>query len=305
MANVLPFKARVRVIRALVDGNSLAATSRLTCVDKDVVMRLGVTVGFGCMKLHDRLVKDVHAEYIEVDECWSFVGRHERRKLRTDPRWFGDQYTFFAIDSDTKFVPAYLTGKRSLPTATHFMKDLRRRVRGVPQVSVDGWPHWDEALRRAFGHGNVHAGAIVKEYQTPRSGTVERHLSPPRVKSTKKAVIYGSPDQERISTAIAERLNMTTRMQQRRLTRLTNAYSKKKDNLVAAVGLHFFWYSFVRVHESLGTTPAVRAGVADHEWTLEELVREALKEMGVSTGEVPPKRPSHYKRKTHTDAARA
>jgi transposase-like protein len=156
------------VRQGFVDGNSLAATSRLTCVDKDVVMRLGVMVGFGCMKLHDRLVREVHARYIEVDECWALVGRHERRKRRTDPRWFGDQYTFFAIDSESNLVPSYLTAKRSLPSATHFMVDLRQRVPGVPQVSVDGWPHWTEALRRAFGHRGVHAGAIVKS--TRRQG---------------------------------------------------------------------------------------------------------------------------------------
>jgi hypothetical protein len=110
MPNVLPFLVRVRVIRALVEGVSIRGTSRLTGADKDVVMRLGVTVGQGCMKLHDRLVRNVSANFLEVDETWTFVGRHEKRKLATDPPWFGDQYTMFALDPDTKLVPSYKTG---------------------------------------------------------------------------------------------------------------------------------------------------------------------------------------------------
>src|SRR5580658_7253245 len=125
MANVLPFKVRVRAIRALVDGSSIRAAARLSGADKDVVMRLGVTVGLGCMKLHDRLVKGVKAHYIEVDETWAYVGRHEKRKKKSDPRWFGDVYTMFALDTDSKLVPSYLTGKRSPKTAVTFMTDLR------------------------------------------------------------------------------------------------------------------------------------------------------------------------------------
>jgi len=304
MANVLPFKVRVRAVRALVDGNSIRAAARLSGADKDVVMRLGVMVGLGCMKLHDKLVKGVVARYIEVDETWTYVGRHEKRKRKDDPRWFGDMYTMFALDTGSKLVPSYLTGKRSPTGAVHFMQDLRKRVIGKPQVSVDGWPPWIEAVRRSFGHSGVHLGSVVKEYQKEgRPGIGAAAYG--RVKSTEKTAVYGEPDQDRISTSMAERLNLTTRMHQRRLTRLTNAYSKKKTNLVAAVGLHFMHYNFVRKHETIGTTPAVKAGLTDHEWTLEELVKAALEEMGAPTGETPPKRPAHYKRKTHADGPRS
>jgi hypothetical protein len=146
----------------------------------------------------------------------------------------------------------------------------------------------------------IHLGAVVKEYQKPGGARQAGAGSYGRVKSEKKSVIYGNPRQDRISTAMAERLNLTSRMQQRRLTRLTNAFSKKVTNLRAAVALHFFHYNFVRRHESIGTTPAAEAGIADHEWTLEEMTKAALEQMGEDPdAPKPPKRPGGYQRKTH------
>jgi hypothetical protein len=296
MPNVLPFPVRCQIIRTLVEGNSIRATARLTDTDKDAVMRLGALVGQGCLKLHDQLVGHVPAAVLEIDETWSYVGRHERRKIKSDPATFGDTYTMFAIDTDTKLVPSFHTGKRELPDATIFMADLRERVEGHPQMSVDGWPHWEESIRRTFGHEGADVGAIVKEYQKACSRDTGNCG---RVKSSKRKTIYGKPEQELISTSKAERMNMTTRMQQRRFTRLTNGYSKKKSNHVAAVGLHYFWYNFVRVHESIDTTPAVKAGVADHEWSIEELVGRALEEVGEAHPEPPPNARKRYQRKTH------
>lgn len=297
MANVLPFHVRVRIVECLVNGNSQEATARIVHANKDAVAKLALTVGLGCIKLHQRLVKGVPAKYLEVDEVWTFVGRHERRKRKSDPRWYGDQYTMFALDPESKLVPAYLTGKRSPPGAVTFMKDLRARVRGKPQISVDGWTPWVEAVARAFGYQNVHLASVVKEYQkvtgVPQAGAG----SYGRVKSVKKTVIFGLPDHDHISTAMAERLNMTTRMAQRRLTRLSNAYSKKKLNLVAAVGLHFMHYNFVRVHEALSEAPAVIAGLVKQRWTMAALVQTALEEMGEMN--TPRSKLTRYKRKTH------
>jgi IS1 family transposase len=262
-------------------------------------MDLGATVGEGCRRLHDKLVRHVPAKTLEVDENWSIVGRHERRKLKTDPSWFGDQYTLFAIDPDTKLVPSYETGKRTLPTATRFMEDLHSRVDGKPQITFDGWDHWIEATRRTFGHRGAHVGTTVKEYQKAcRADDTARGCG--RVKSQKKTVIYGRPNQKRISTSKAERFNLTARMTDRRRTRLTNAYSKNLENHEASTGLHFFWYNFVRRHESLGTTPAVKAGIADHEWTVEEMTKAALAEMGAEAPEAKGRRRNFYQRKSHT-----
>jgi transposase-like protein len=279
MANVLSLARRCQIIKALVEGNSIRSTARLLKADKETVMGLGLTVGLACFKLHDKHVKGLHSDLLEVDECWAYVGIHEKRKGKKHPRAYGDAYTFFAIDNETKVVPSFYTGKRSLASATRFMKDLRKRVRGKPQISVDGWPCWAESVLRAFGLNGVHLGSMVKEYQKRKGdGGGDRNYRPNRVKSTTRTVIFGEPDKSLISTAIAERLNMTTRMTQRRLTRLTNAFSKKQRNLRAAVALHFFHYNFVREHETLGTTPAVAAGLAKHAWTMEELVTAALEE---------------------------
>jgi hypothetical protein len=151
MANVLPFHVRVRVVKALAEGTSIRAAARLTGTNKDAVMRLGLLVGLGCMKLHAKLVQKIRAALIEIDEIWAYVGVHEKRKRERHPAHFGDTYTIFAIDAETKLVPSYLTGKRSLPFATKFMHDLRSRVAGKPQISVDGWPQWEESIRRSCG----------------------------------------------------------------------------------------------------------------------------------------------------------
>jgi len=246
-------------------------------VDKDAAMHLGARVGLGCLHLHDRLIRGVPMALGEVDELWAYVGRHEKRKRSTDPASFGDAYTMFALDAVTKLVPAFRTGPRSLETAVAFMIDLRRRTVGKPQLSVDGWKLWPEAVRRAFGFRGCDLGVIVKEYQHEGNpDDPERRYSPGRIRRMEKAAAWGEPDMDRISTSLAERVNLTARMGQRRLTRLTNGYSKKRENLCAAIELHFAHYNLVRIHETLGTTPAVRAGLAESPWSLAELVRDAL-----------------------------
>lgn len=290
MANVLPFHVRCRVIASLVGGTSIRATAKLHSVDKDAVMKLGVTVGLACLALHARLVKGVQMALGEVDEVWAFVGRHARRMLAHDPPEWGDHYTMFAIDPVTKLVPAYLTGRRDLDTATRFACDLRARTVGKPQITVDGWPHWPEAFRRAYGWAGVDLGIVQKEYENDQSPQdPARRYSPGRVKWQRKKPALGCPREDLMSTSIAERLNLTTRMEQRRLTRLTTAYSKKPENLRAALGLHFMHYNYVRVHESLKTTPAVAAGLASAPWSLAELVTAALEE--VERSKVPPTPP--------------
>jgi IS1 family transposase len=275
--NILPPVVRMNIIEHLVEGNSIRATARLLKVDKDAVMYLGVRVGLGCMYLHDRIVRGIHMALGEVDEVWAYVGRHEKRLRAGDPPEWGDAYTLSAIDTVTKLIVAYLTGPRDLDTATAFMFDLRRRIVGKPHLSVDGWIHWQAAVRRAFGYNGCDLGCVIKEYQAAGSpDDPERRYSPGRIRRIEKAAIFGEPDLAKVSTSLAERANLTARMGQRRLTRLTNAYSKKRENLVAAIGLHTMHYNFVREHTTIGTTPAVRAGLAAAPWSVAELLREAL-----------------------------
>lgn len=280
MSNVLPFRVRVRVIAHLVEGCGIRPTSRLCGVDKDAVMALGLLIGLGCMRLHDKLVRGVRMSLGECDEIWAYVGRHERRKIDSDPPEYGDNYTMFCVDAVSKLIPSYLTARRDAANALTFARDLRKRIIGRPQISIDGWPHWPDAFCKAFGWSGVDLGVVIKEYDNDTNPKdPARKYTPGRVKNIIKRPVLGCPRDEDISTALAERVNLTTRMQQRRLTRLTNGYSKKRENLVAALGLHFFYYNFVRVHEAIGTTPAVAAGIADHPWSLAEMVAAALDAM--------------------------
>ncbi len=292
MANVLPFALRCKIIAHLVEGNSIRTTGRLCGADKDAVMKLGVVIGLACLTLHARLVTGVQMAIGEVDEVWAFCGRHARRVRPTDPPEFGDHYTLFCLDAVSKVVPSFLTGVRDGDTALAFARDLRARTVGKPQISVDGWQGWPGAFRRAFGWNGVNLGECVKEYQNetdPRDPA--RKYSPGRVKSVTKRPLLGVPNMDDVSTAMAERLNLTARMQQRRLTRLTNAYSKKAENLRAAIALHFFWYNFVRVHETIGTTPAVAAGLASAPWSIADLVAAAL-DVAAETPEAPTPAPA-------------
>ena len=179
-----------------------------------------------------------------------------------------------ALDPDTKLVPAYRIGKRTRPHAVAFMTDLSDRLANRVQLSSDALNTYVDAVERAFG-ANVDYGQAVKFYEAEPIGP--GRYSPPRVVSQELAVITGNPNQAHISTSMVERQNLTMRMSMRRFTRLTNAFSKKLENLQAAVALHFAHYNLVRLHKSLRITPAIAAGVTDRVWSLEELVEQTSK----------------------------
>ena len=183
----------------------------------------------------------------------------------------GDQWTFVALDPDTKLIPAYRVGKRTKPHAVAFMTDLSERVANRVQISSDALISYVDAVERAFG-ADADYGQAVKFYDAEPIGP--GRYAPPRVVSQQKVVVAGSPDQAHISTSLVERQNLTMRMSMRRFTRLTNAFSKKVENLQAAVSLHFAHYNFVRLHRTTRITPAMAASVSDRLWTLEELVEQ-------------------------------
>lgn len=205
-------------------------------------------------------------------------GRFAERNRAASPRRKGSidqtsalKYVFAAIDRTTKLVPLYKIGKRNADLADNFMRELRMRVSTpVPQLTTDGWHIFRDAVEQAFGC-DVHYQVQIKDYYGPASGDQHRY-SPPKVKKVRKETVSGSP--QNASTAHVERQNLTLRMRQRRFTRLTNAYSKKLRNLKAAVALHYGDYNFCRVHETIGVTPAMEAGVTDRLWTLEEFCEE-------------------------------
>jgi IS1 family transposase len=268
--NRLSLARRTQVINCLVEGNSIRSTERMTNTHRDTVMRLMVEVGTGCAGLMDEKMRDLPCQRIQVDEIWAYVQKKQRQVTANDNRArVGDQWTFVALDPDTKLIPSFLVGKRDLPTATRFMFDLSERLANRVQLSSDALRAYVDATERAFG-ADIDYGQAVKFYDAEPAGA--GRYSPPRVTHSERNVIAGAPDRAHISTSIVERQNLTMRMSMRRFTRLTNAFSKKVENLQAAVALHFAHYNFVRVHKSLRVTPAMAADVETRLWSLEELV---------------------------------
>ena len=268
--NILNADKQEMIIGALVEGSSIRSTERMTGVHRDTIMRLLVKAGGSCEKIMNAEMRNLSCKNIEVDEVWSYVGKKQRHVgLEDNPNEVGDFYTFIALDADTKLVPVYKVGKRDIYTAQIFMRDLSSHLTNRIQLSSDKFKAYVEAVEVGFG-GDVDYGQIVKSYEAEPIGP--GRYSPPKVVSTTKSTIVGYPDPSKISTSYVERQNLTVRMQMRRFTRLTNAFSKKLDNMKAAVALHFAHYNFVRVHGTLRITPAMTAGLTDHIWTLEELM---------------------------------
>ena len=266
---------RTQIINCLVEGNSIRSTERMTNTHRDTIMRLAVQVGNGCAAIADEQMRYLPCKRIQVDEIWNFVKVKQHNIAKgTDRSRIGDQWTFVALDPDTKLVPVYLVGKRTLANAKAFMGDLSDRLSNRVQLSSDSMLSYISAVEHAFG-AEVDYGHVVKFFDAEPIGA--GRYAPPRVVSQQKTVLAGSPDHKHISTSLVERQNLTMRMSMRRFTRLTNAFSKKVENLHAAVALHFAHYNFVRVHKTLRVTPAMAAGLTDRLWSLEELVERTSK----------------------------
>lgn len=271
--NRLSLGRRAQIIGALVEGNSIRSTERMTDTHRDTVMRLMVEVGNGCENLMSEQMRELPCKRLQVDEIWAYVGKKQRQIKREDDRSrVGDQWTFVAIDAETKLVPCFRVGKRTKPNAIAFMTDLSERLANRVQLSSDALNSYVDAVEQAFG-ADVDYGQAVKFYEAEPIGP--GRYSPPKVVRSERTAIAGTPDVAHISTSMIERQNLTMRMSMRRFTRLTNAFSKKIENHRAAVGLHFAHYNFVRLHRTLRTTPAMAAGVSARLWSLEELVERA------------------------------
>lgn len=266
--NKLKRDKQIAAISALVEGNSIRSTERMTGVHRDTIMRLMVRVGEACSGLLDREMRDLGCKHLQLDEIWCYVGKKQRRLRETDdPSQKGDFWTFVALDTETKLVPAYRVGKRDGETTRAFVGDLASRLSGRVQLSTDMMEAYVEAVERGFG-ADVDYGRLVKHYEAEPMGP--GRYSPPKVTSTTRETVMGTP--RHICTSHVERQNLTMRMSMRRFTRLTNAFSKKIENLRAAVSLHFAHYNLVRVHRSLRVTPAMQAGIAPSPLSVGDLV---------------------------------
>jgi IS1 family transposase len=274
MSNNLSAEKQTQVVSALAEGSSIRSIERMTGIHRDTIMRLGVRVGEGCAAVMDSTMRNLECRLIQMDEIWGFVGKKNKNANESERRnGLGDVWTFVAIDVESRMVPAYLVGKRDGYHADAFVEDLASRLNGRPQISSDGLSAYTDAVERGFG-ASVDYGQVVKIYGNSDMAD-QRRYSPAKLVEVRKAVVSGLPDESLISTSYIERQNLTMRMHMRRLTRLTNGFSKKIENFRAAVSLHFGYYNFVRVHKTLRMTPAMAAGVADHIWTVPELVEAA------------------------------
>lgn len=271
--NVLKADKKLAVISALIEGNSIRSTERMTEVHRDTIMRLLINVGEKCSTILDQNLKGFHSKLIEADEIWTFVRKKERRLTDEEQlnREIGDQYVFVALDAETKLVPTFLVGKRDGETALKFMTELQSRLTGNGriQLTTDGLRAYIDAVEQTFG-ADIDYAQLVKLYSAENPGP--GRYSPPRVSEVISTVINGNPDPSRICTSYVERQNLTMRMAIRRFTRLTNAFSKKLVNLKAALALHFAHYNFVRIHRTLKVTPAMEAGITAKLWELSDLI---------------------------------
>jgi transposase-like protein/IS1 family transposase len=258
-------------VQLLIEGNSLRSTQRITKLDVNTLMRVLVRAGERCETLLANTITKVKVQDVEADEMWGFVGMKEKAKgnLYKNVDTLGDAYTYVAMERNSKLILAWHLGKRNRQDTLQFIIKLRRATEGKFQLTTDGWPSYPDAVERVFG-SDIHYAQLVKVYAASRDG--EQRYSPAEVVDVEVVPRAGMPDYERICTSHIERQNLTMRMQIRRLTRLTNGFSKKWENLRAAVALHFAYYNFCRVHQTLRVTPAMEAGLTNHVWTISELL---------------------------------
>lgn len=274
--NKLDTKARAAIITLLCEGNSVSSACRITGASKNTVQRLLLEVGQACADYHDRVMRNLQCTRLQCDEVWGYVGMKEKnvpRELRGSGI-VGDCYVWIALDPDTKLIPCWRVGTRAWEHAQAFMSDLAKRLANRVQLSTDGHHAYIQAVEKAFG-GEVDFAQVIKTYNAPQSNEASRRYSPAKITRVEKSVVSGNPDQRHISTSLVERANLTVRMHNRRFTRLTNAFSKKLANHTAAVSLHFMFYNFCRIHQTLRVTPAMQAGITDHVWDMEEVIMMA------------------------------
>ena len=270
--NKLSTQKRVQIVAALVEGNSINATSRIVGVSNNTVLKLLADLGNACAIYQDKVFRDLNCKRIECDEIWSFVHAKEGH-LSPELQGvfgYGDIYTWVALDADTKLVPCWNVGRRDAVSGEAFIKDLASRLAHRVQLSTDGFRAYLTAVEEAFG-SDIDYGMIVKIYGKAQDDTTRRY-SPAECIGCEKEVIAGNPDMNLVSTSYIERQNLTMRMSMRRFTRLTNGFSKKIENHMHAIAIHYMYYNFCRIHKTLRCTPAMAAEVSKKLWSIEDIV---------------------------------
>lgn len=268
--NRLPVEKRGQIVGMLIEGTGLRASSRRADVSINTVTKLILDVGRACSDYQDRTLRNLKCKRIQCDEIWSFCYAKEKNvpPEKKGQFGYGDVWTWVAIDADSKLAPSFMVGNRDLQTARIFIDDLKGRLGSRVQLTTDGTRAYLDAVEGAFG-ADIDYAQLVKLYGSTQEETRYR---PAVCVSCEQKRITGNPEPKHISTSYVGRQNLTTRMQIRRSTRLTNGFSKKVENHAYHVALHFMHYNFRRIHKTLRVTPAMEAGITDHVWTIQEMV---------------------------------
>ena len=270
--NRLDISRQKQVVAALVEGNSLRATARMTGVARMTIEKLLRDLGEACRKMQDQTIRNLTCKRIEADEIWAFCGAKEKNaKPEQKNQGWGDIWTWTAIDADSKLIVSYLVGDRNTSCGTKFMKDVASRISNRIQLTTDGFKPYFWAVDEAFA-GEIDYAVLVKIYGKLPGNDQETRNSPAQCIGMKMDIVNGDPDLSLASTSYVERQNLTMRMSMRRFTRLTNGFSKKVENHAHAVALHFAYYNFVKIHSTLKTTPAMAAGITTKLWEIEDLL---------------------------------
>ena len=274
--NKLTDSRRANIIRALCEGNSVRATSRLTGAAKATVLKLLVEIGEFCATYQDVVLRDLKTKRVEADEIWAFVGAKAKNATKDGQ---GDIWTYTALDADSKLMLSWLVGPRNHVNRQSFMADVADRLGNRVQLTTDGLAWYVSAVENAFGWNGVDFAQIIKTYGVPTDEHGARRYSPMECTGAVKTPVMGAPVEALASTSYVERSNLSMRMGMRRFTRLTNGFSKKAENHAHAVSLFFMYYNFCKAHGTLTKanrgikrTPAMAAGITDHVWTVEEIL---------------------------------
>ncbi len=269
--NKLPRSRQAQVISALVEGNSINSTVRMTGVAKHTVLKLLVDIGEASLEYQEKTLRNLPCRRLECDEIWSFVAMKEKNVPEGLKGTFGigDVWTWTAIDAETRLVPCWHVGGRNAEDAYEFMNDLSSRLSKRVQLTTDGLKTYLNAIEDAFAN-QIDYAMLVKLYGKAPEGEIR--YSPSECIGTRTEIISGTPDKNHISTSYVERQNLTMRMSMQRFTRLTNGFSKKVENHMHMISLHFMHYNFARIHKTLRVTPAMEAGIANHVWTIEKIL---------------------------------
>jgi IS1 family transposase len=270
--NKLDTAKRAQVVAALVEGNSIRATARMTDVARNTINKLLLDLGAACSDYMNKALVNLPCERVQCDEIWAFVGAKQKNvtpELAAKGH-AGDVWTWVAMDADTKLICSWMVGNRDGDTARDFMLDLASRLSSRIQLTTDGFGAYLNAVDWAFS-SKIDYAMLIKQYGETSEG--QKRYSPAECVGCERKRVTGKPDPKHVSTSYIERQNLTMRMSMRRFTRLTNAFSKKIENHIASIAIHYMHYNFCRIHQTLRITPAMAAGISDHVWEMEQLLQ--------------------------------